>query len=42
MNRGPDFHFLSEEAFAAPFVAMAVLGAQHHGNTWILAQHEYI
>lgn len=44
MNRGPGvlFFFFPEEAFTALFVAMAILGAQHHGNTWILAQPEYI
>lgn len=43
MNQRPNFHFFfPDKAFTAPFVVMAILGAQHHGNTWILAQHECI
>jgi len=37
---GLNFHFFSEKALMAPLVVREILGAQHHGNTWILAQHE--
>lgn len=39
---GPGFIFSLEKAFPAPFVIEEILGAQHHGNPWILAQHEQI